>query len=74
VQQQHGTEKDESGRDANSKGKVAKAMTKGDTIAGKLLTTPSRLFKLLIPLTTINRKGMLFVDMRFWLWLTISRH
>jgi hypothetical protein len=49
-------------------------MTKGDTIAGKLLTTPSRLFKLLIPLTTINRKGMLFVDMRFWLWLTISRH
>lgn len=58
VQQRHEDEEDDSGRDTKSGGKVAKAMTKGDTIAGKLLTTPSRLFKLLIPLTTINRKGM----------------
>lgn len=74
VQQQHENEKDESGRDTKSGGKVAKAMTKGDTIAGKLLTTPSRLFKLLIPLTTINRKGMFAAVAAFWLWLTISRH
>jgi hypothetical protein len=59
VQQHDETEKDELGRDTKSGGKLAKAMTNGDTIAGKLLTTPSRLFKLLIPLTTINRKGML---------------
>ncbi|KAH1823590.1 hypothetical protein KXX35_009741 [Aspergillus fumigatus] len=58
VQQRHEDEEDDSGRDTKSGGKVAKAMTKGDTIAGKLLTTPSRLFKLLIPLTTINRKDV----------------
>lgn len=62
VLQRHEDEKDEPGKSA---GKVAKAMTKGSTIAGKLLTTPSRLFKLLIPLTTINRKGMSSVAVRF---------
>ncbi|RHZ44719.1 uncharacterized protein CDV56_102909 [Aspergillus thermomutatus] len=53
VRQRHEPEKDESGRDTKSGGKVVKEMTKG-----KLLTTPSRLFKLLIPLTTINRKDI----------------
>jgi hypothetical protein len=61
VLQRHENEEGDPGK---SGGKVAKAMTKGNTIAGKLLTTPSRLFKLLIPLTTINRKGISPVAVR----------
>ncbi|EAW10479.1 uncharacterized protein ACLA_049510 [Aspergillus clavatus NRRL 1] len=54
--QDNGGGKAETNDGSGSKHKLVNAMTKGER--GKLLTTPSRLFKLLIPLTTIKRRDI----------------